>query len=224
MTGIKLSVSLAAAPLFDLKSVVDVLNDTPVDMLHFDVEDGVFIPDLTLGTKLISDLRPFSNLLFDVHLSIAHPERFIPDVIGRGADRVCVHWEACPYPMRTLSMIKESGAAAGLAFNPRTNLPDLSYLLSVLDFVNVLSTEPAARNSMFIPTMADKMEQNKPLHPPGALEWVLDGGIDPNNIQGAVQKGADTLVVGRSVFTNGDIRTNILSLREGISCTSSSSS
>jgi ribulose-phosphate 3-epimerase len=205
-----------------LKAVISVLNAAPVDLLHFDVEDGVFVPDLTLGIKLISDLRPFSNLLFDVHLSVAHPERFILEVIERGADRVCVHWEACPYPLRTLAMIKENGVAAGLAFNPRTSLPDLSYLLSVLDFVTVLSTEPTARESKFIPSMADKIEQNKPLYSPGALEWALDGGVGLDNIQGVVQKGADTLVVGRSVFANGDIRTNILHLREGISCTNSS--
>jgi ribulose-phosphate 3-epimerase len=221
MTGTKLSVSLAGAPLFAIKTVVGILNAAPVDMLHFDVEDGIFVPDLTLGTKIIADLRPFSTLLFDVHLSVVRPERFIPLVIGMGAERVSVHWEACPYPLRTLAMIKEGGVAAGLAFNPRTPLPDLGYLFPVLDFVNVLSTEPTARDSLFIPAMIDKIETNKSLYSPGALEWVLDGGLDMDNIQQAVQKGAETLVVGRSVFTNGDILANIVHLRDKISCSKS---
>jgi len=224
MTDIKLSISLAAAPLLELKTVVDILNAAPVDMLHFDVEDGVFVPDLNLGTKIIADLRPFSSLIFDVHLSVGNPERMIPTVIDMGAERICVHWEACPYPLRALAMIKEDGATAGLAINPRTPLPDLGYLLPVLDFVNVLSTEPTARDSLYIPAMADKIERNKPLYSPGALEWMLDGGIDRDNIQHAIQKGAETLVVGRSIFANGDILANILSLREVISCSNSPSS
>ena len=209
----RLSASLAAAPLTELKETVAVLERAGVEMLHFDIEDGIFVPDLTLGTKMLSDLRALSGLTFDVHLSVIHPERLIPDIASKGADRIAVHWEACEYPLRTLEMIREAGSKAGLAFNPKTPIPELDYLLSTLDYVQVLSTEPVRGQSLFIPEMLDKISRNKPLYDHAGLEWVIDGGILPENAGMAVQKGADVLVIGRSIFEAGKILENVKNLK-----------
>jgi ribulose-phosphate 3-epimerase len=211
---IRLSASLAAAGLPELKEIVPLLSSLGVEMLHFDVEDGHFIPCLTLGTKIIGDLRSGSRLTFDVHLSVSQPERFIPDILQMGADRVAVHWETCDYPIRTLGMIRDGGALCGLAFNPKTPIPELGYLIPILDFVLVLATEPVIQNGEFIPEMVKKISKNKPVYAGAGLEWVIDGGIQPENAALAVEHGADILVVGRSIFKDGDIEKNVQALIE----------
>jgi ribulose-phosphate 3-epimerase len=212
--AIRLSASLAAAGLPELQEGVPLLGFLRVEMLHFDIEDGHFVPYLTLGTKIIGDLRPRSRLTFDVHLSVSQPERFIPEILQMGADRVAVHWEACDYPMRTLGMIRDGGALCGLAFNPKTPIPELGYLIPILDYVLVLSTEPVIHNGEFIPEMAKKISKNKPVYAGTGLEWVIDGGIQPENAALAVEHGADILVVGRSIFKDGDLEKNVQALIE----------
>jgi ribulose-phosphate 3-epimerase len=212
--AVRLSASLAAACLPELKEVVPLLSFLGIEMLHFDVEDGHFVPSLTLGTKIIADLRSRSQLPFDVHLSVSQPERFIPDILQMGANRVAVHWEACDYPMRTLGMIREGGALCGLAFNPKTPIPELRYLIPILDYVMVLSTEPDIQYAGFIPEMVKKISKNKPIYAGTGLEWVIDGGIQPGNASLAVEHGADILVVGRSIFKDGDIEKNVHALIE----------
>lgn len=122
--------------------VVSDLNESGVDYIHFDVEDGFFTPVMTLGTKLITDLRPLSDLKFDMHLMMVNPEWILPKLKEDGADRVAVHYEACPYPRRTLRQVADLGITAGLAFNPATTIPEIGYLKPYLDYVILLSTEP----------------------------------------------------------------------------------
>ncbi len=210
--AIRLSASLAAAYLPRLMEELPLLSRLGVEMLHFDVEDGQFVPSLTLGTKFIADLRSHSQLTFDVHLAVSRPERWIPDMIRMGADRVAVHWEDCEYPMRTLVMIRDGGALSGLAFNPKTPIPELGYLLPMLDYVLVLSSEPVIQHCGFIPEMANKIFENKPIYAGAGLEWVIDGGIQPDNVALAVEHGADILVVGRGIFKDGDIEKNVRAL------------
>jgi ribulose-phosphate 3-epimerase len=212
--AIRLSASLAAASLPEMKEVLPLLSRLGVEMLHFDVEDGQFVPSLTLGTKIIGDLRSHSQLTFDVHLSVNQPERLIPEVIQMGADRVAVHWEACDYPMRTLEMIRDGGALSGLAFNPKTPIPELGYFIPILDYILVLSTEPVIPECEFIPEMANKIFENKPIYRGTGLEWVIDGGIQPENVAVAAGHGADILVVGRGIFKDGDIEKNVQTLIE----------
>lgn len=205
----RLSVSMAAAPLLELPQVLKVLQNAGVEMLHFDIEDGVFVPGITLGMKIIEELRPYSPLKFDVHLMVANPEAYIPALVGIEVERISVHWEACRYPLRTLGMIRAGGALAGLAFNPATPLPQLEYCLSVLDFVDVLSTEPTLNQSRFIPQALEKLAAGRRRYAGTPLEWEMDGGIEDDNFRSALQAGADVLVIGRAVFRGGTPEENL---------------
>jgi len=208
----RISVSLASASLVNLEKTIQTLEQNRIDYLHFDIEDGCFVPALTLGIKIIEDLRPISHLPFDVHLMVKDPEWLIEDVIRKGANRVSVHYEACPYPRRVLRQITSLGAVAGIAINPATSLPDLRFLLPYLSFVLILSTEPERGSPPFLPTVLDKVRNGKS-EDLRNVEWVVDGGISPDNIAEVIRAGADTVVVGRSVFKDGKITENIAALR-----------
>lgn len=209
----RLAPSLAAAPLDRLGEVVRELEQAGADHIHFDVEDGVFVPVMTLGTKLLADLRPLTPLPFDVHLMMINPEWVIPQLVRDGASRISVHYEACPYPRRTLREIHEAGAAAGIAFNPATPLPDLSFLLPYLSFVVLLTTEPERGHPAFLPSVLEKLRRGKAAPDLGALEWVVDGGITVDNIGLVAEAGADTAVIGRAVFASGQPAVELRRLR-----------
>ena len=210
---LRISPSLAAAPMDRLGGIVADLEKAGADYIHFDVEDGSFTPVMTLGTKMIADLRPFTRLPFDVHLMIVNPEWIVADLVAYGANRISVHYEACPYPRRVLRHIVSSGAQAGLALNPATPLPDLSYLLPYLTFVVILTTEPELPDSPFLPDVLEKVSAGKRVSGLENVEWVVDGGITPATISQVANAGADTVVVGRAVFVNGKINENIAALR-----------
>lgn len=213
MTGLRISASLASAPLDQLGEVIGELEAAGVDMIHFDVEDGSFVPVMTLGTKIIGDLRPRTKLPFDVHLMMVHPEWIIPQLVESGADRVAVHYEACPYPKRTLGMIADAGAAAGIAFNPATPIPDLRFLAPDLSFVIVLTTEPEVADPAFIPSALAKVARGLNGEGLGGVEWVVDGGVTPANVEAIRAGGADTVVVGRSLFRGASVAANLQALR-----------
>lgn len=213
---IKISPSLAAAPSAHFAAIVQELEQGGADYLHFDIEDGVFVPMMTLGIKLIADLRPLSRLPFDVHLMTVHPEWLAREVIAMGADRVSVHYEACPYPRRVLRVIHEAGATPGIALNPATPLPDLRFLQPYLRFVVILTTEPEGADCPFLPQVLMKVRLGKAQNELDHLEWVIDGGVTPQNIREVVHAGADTVVVGRYVFSEGKVSENLARLREAI--------
>jgi len=212
----RIAPSLAAAPLDRLGDVVRRLDEAGADLIHFDVEDGSFVPVMTLGTKIVADLRPLTRRPFDVHLMMVHPEWLVPQLVHDGANRVSVHYEACPYPRRSLRMIAEAGAAAGLAFNPATPLPDLTDLRPYLSFVVILTTEPEVPEAAFLPHALEKIRRAKASPGMETVEWVADGGLNRDNVGLAVAAGADTLVIGRSVFREGKIAENLREIRHAL--------
>lgn len=211
-----LAPSMVSAPMDALAEVLASLEAAGADILHFDVEDGHFMPAIiNLGTRIIGELRPLSDLPFDVHLMVENPEAIIPVVLEAGANMVSVHAEACPYPRRTLELIKRGGAQAGLAFNPKTPLFDLTYLLPHLDYVNVLTTEPELPNWPFLPPMLDKLRALSVILETDEADVSIqvDGGIDEDNIGAAAAAGARLIVAGRSAFQGGQIEANLQRLR-----------
>jgi len=214
---VHISPSLAAAPLDRLGRVIQELETAGADSIHFDIEDGSFVPLMTLGTKMIPDLRPITRLPFDIHLMMVNPEWILPEIIKSGANRVSVHYEACPYPRRVLRQITSLGAAAGIAFNPSTPVPDLAYLLPHLSFVVVLTTEPEVPDCPFLPKVLEKVREGKQTKGLERLEWVVDGGVNSGNISLVISAGADTVVIGRAVFSDGKISQNMAALRAAVS-------
>lgn len=210
---IRIAPSLASAPLERLGEVIAELDAAGADYIHFDVEDGSFVPVMTLGTKIISVLRTYTTLPFDVHLMMVNPEWILPELVHSGANRISVHYEACLYPRRVLRRTAELGAKAGLAFNPATPLPDLAYLRPYLSFVVILTTEPELSDSPFLPEVLEKVRQGKQARGLEGIEWVVDGGVSGENLSQVVQSGADTVVVGRAVFRDGNIVKNLAALR-----------
>jgi ribulose-phosphate 3-epimerase len=213
---VRISPSLAAAPLDRLGQAVLELEKAGADYIHFDIEDGSFVPVMTLGTKIIPDLRGFTKLPFDVHLMMVNPEWLLPELVQSGADRISVHYEACPYPRRVLRQIVSLGAAAGIAFNPATPIPDLAYLLPYLSFIVVLTTEPEIPDCPFLPKVLEKVRTRKQAQGLEGIEWVVDGGIDAENLHQVVDVGADTVVIGRSVFKEDKILENMAALRAAV--------
>lgn len=205
--------SLAAAPLDRLGETIRQVEQVGVDALHFDIEDGSFVRVMTLGTKLISELRPLTRLPFDVHLMMVDPEWILPELVHAGVQRLSVHHEACPYPRRVLRAIHDLGAQPGLAFNPATPIPDLAYLQPYLAFVLILTTEPEIPDPVFLPTVLDKVRKHKGRAGTEGVEWVVDGGLSADNLPEVVRAGADAAVVGRAFFRGGDIKANAARLR-----------
>ena len=214
---VRIAPSLASAPLDRLGQAVAELEAAGVDCLHFDIEDGSFVRLMTLGTKIMADLRPLTRLPFDVHLMMVDPEWLLADLVKMGADRISVHHEACLYPRRVLRQIVALGATAGIAINPATPLPDLGYLRPYLSFVLVLTTEPEGPDCPLLPQVLAKVRTGKQSAGLEGIEWVVDGGIGPQNLVQVIRAGADTVVVGRAIFKDGRIAANVRALREAAS-------
>ena len=182
-------------------------------MIHFDIEDGSFVPMMSLGTKIIHDLRPLTKLPFDVHLMMDNPEWIIPEIARYGADRVSVHYEACRYPRRTLGLIAKYDMQPGLAFNPKSPVPPLQHYLPFLTFILILTTEPEMELCSYLPSVLSKVVEGKKQPGLGSVEWSVDGGITTDNIQDAIHAGADIVVSGRGVFSNGQMLENIRKMK-----------
>ena len=210
---IKISPSMVSSPLANLEATIRTLENAGADSLHFDIEDGSFVPLMGLGTRIIEAARPLTNLPFDVHLMMTNPEWIIPELARIGANRVSVHFEACPYPRRTLGWIVSHGMQAGLAFNPATPIPSLSFCLPFLSFVVVLTTEPETGACELLAPILEKVKAGKKQAGLEMLEWVVDGGITPENAALVWDAGADTIVAGRSIFQNDAIQANIYNIK-----------
>lgn len=211
---VSIAPSIASAPMARLQETVRDLELGGADYLHFDIEDGCFVPVMNLGTRIIREVRPLTGLLFDVHLMMVNPEWLIPQLAAYGANRVSVHFEACEYPRRTLGLICQYGLKAGLAFNPKTPLPPLQHYRPFLHYVDILTTEPEIGECSYLPDVLKKVSEGRAQDRVEGVEWMVDGGITAENARAAVLTGADILVTGRAVFDHGDIRENIRRIRD----------
>ena len=168
---------------------------------------------MRLGLKIIQDLRAITTLPFDVHLMMVDPEWVIPVLARIGIELLSVHYEATEYPRRTLGIIHDAGIKAGLAFNPKTEVPDLSIYFPYLYFVNILTTEPEVKDCAYLPHVLEKVICIKKNENMKNLICEVDGGFTPDTINDAIAVGADIVVSGRGVFLNGDLEKNIRMLK-----------
>lgn len=174
-------------------------------MLHVDVMDGHFVPNITIGLPVVKSIRKATDLVIDTHLMISEPGRYAVEFVKAGANMVSVHVEADPHLQRTLVAIREAGAKAGVAINPGTPLEALTEALPYADFILLMSVNPGFGGQSFIPTMTDKLRRLKAMIDASGypVKIEIDGGIDESNIAKIVESGAEMIVAGSAVFGDG---------------------
>lgn len=207
--------SILSGNFADMGSDVKNLSETSADWVHIDVMDGVFVPNLTFGFKMIKDIRPLSDLFFDAHLMIINPKRYVKRFVESGAELVSFHYEAEEDIDGTLDIIKSAGAKCGLAINPDTDVDVIVPYLHKLDLILVMSVFPGFGGQKFIDGSLERISRARELrdkYAPNAVVEV-DGGVTVDNAQSIFSAGADVLVAGNAVFGAADRKTAVKLIR-----------
>jgi ribulose-phosphate 3-epimerase len=203
---IEIAPSILASDFAKLGEQVRLVEEGGAEVLHVDVMDGHFVPNISLGIPIVASLRKATRLPLDVHLMIENPELFIEDFIKAGANRVLVHQEATVHLDRALAMVRDHGAEAGAAINPATPVAMLSDVMSKLDTVLVMSVNPGFGGQKFIPNAYEKIRQLAAMRTRynASFRIEVDGGVDMENIAELARAGVNTFVAGTSIYSAAD--------------------
>ena len=212
----KIAPSLLSADFARLDSELKDIEQGGADLVHLDIMDGHFVPNLTFGAPIIKALRPCTKLTFDVHLMTEHPEAYFDDLAKAGADMVSFHAEAAVHHDRLVHAIQEKGMKAGIALNPGTPLSMVEELLPILDFVLIMSVNPGFGGQKFISYSLDKIRRLRAMANAAGredLDIEVDGGGNKDNVKALKEAGVTIFVAGSSVFGKPDRKTAMEALR-----------
>lgn len=202
-----LAPSLLSADFTRLGEQIEVLKDKNVPYLHFDVMDGVFVPNISIGIPVLESVRKVTDQVLDVHLMITMPEKYVEAFAESGADIVNIHYEATEVPLETLKKIRELGKSPAITIKPKTGWKDIIPFLEYVDMVLVMSVEPGFGGQKFMPDSLKKVKELADFRRKHGLDYKIeiDGGISLDNVREAVNAGVDVAVAGSSVFSKGDL-------------------
>jgi len=211
----RIAPSILSADFSRLSDEIAMCVDGGADMIHLDVMDGRFVPNITFGEKMIDAVRKLTTLPLDVHMMVEEPEKYFESFAGAGASGMTIHVEAAPHLQRQLAKIRELGCTAGAAVNPGTSLTTVREVLSDLDLLLVMTVNPGFGGQEFISTSPDKVARARQMlsEARGRAALEVDGGIARDTIASVWRAGADTFVAGYAIFSADDPKAEIAALR-----------
>ena len=206
MKSMMIAPSILSAEFSHLGREVDAVRQAGAEVIHVDVMDGHFVPNITIGPLVVRAVRQVTDLPVDVHLMITEPDRYLQDFADAGADWITVHVEACTHLHRTIHHILDLGKKAGAVLNPATSLSTLDYILEDVDLIMLMSVNPGFGGQSFIPSTLEKIRKLRAMldrvNPGAGIE--IDGGISPKTIAGVAEAGANIFVAGSAVYGRDD--------------------
>lgn len=213
----KIAPSLLSANFGNLEAEIAQLDPSLADYLHIDVMDGRFVPNITIGPVVVKAIRDLTNIPLDVHLMIVEPEKYIADFIEAGASIVTVHAEACTHLQRTLAMIRQLGAKAGVSLNPATPLSALENVLEDTDLILLMTVNPGFGGQKFIPQMMAKIQDCRKMIEKLPIDLEVDGGVKLENIRELYDAGANVFVSGSGIFGRAPYNKTMKLMRDRLS-------
>ena len=218
MSGVRIAPSILSSDFAHLADEIAAVEQAGADLLHVDVMDGHFVPNLTIGPPIVESIRKVTSLPLDCHLMVTNPDDFIDEFAQAGANYITVHVETCPHLHRTIQFIKEKGLKAGVTLNPATSLVTIEAILPDVDLVLIMSVNPGFGGQRFIPGALDKIRRARSLIEGTGLPILLevDGGVKVDNAGAIAAAGADILVAGSAIFEapGCDYKNTIARMRE----------
>lgn len=215
MIMVKIAPSILSADFSKLGEDVKKIGEYGAEYVHIDVMDGAFVPNISFGPTVIKAVRGYTDKVFDVHLMIEKPEKYLKAFSDAGADIITVHQEACIHLHRTVQEIKALGKKAAVALNPATPVCSLKNVLRDVDMVLIMTVNPGFGGQKYIETMTEKIGELKALREEMGLSFEIevDGGIDENTVKAAAEAGAEVFVAGSAVFGAPDVKAAIDNIR-----------
>ena len=210
---IKIAPSILASDFSKLGEEVGLVIEGGADMIHVDVMDGHFAPNITIGPPVIASLRSHSTVPLDVHLMITDPEEYVEDFAHAGADIISFHIEAVRHPLRLIEKIKTLGCTAGVVLNPGTSQDEIEYIIEAIDMVLIMTVNPGFGGQAFIPEMLEKISYVRAML--GDRDLEVDGGIDDKTAGDVIEAGANVLVAGSYIYNSDSYMEAIEQLRVG---------
>ena len=210
--SIQISPSILSSDFSRLGEEIEAVERAGADMLHLDIMDGHFVPNITFGPAIVAAIKKVASVPLDVHLMIENPDNYIDDFASAGADILTIHVEACMHLQRALRQIREKGMKSAAALNPSTPVENLAYVVDDLDMALIMSVNPGFSGQKFIPQVMGKISHTRKLV--GAkIDIQVDGGVTPDNAADVAEAGANILVAGSAVFSKPDYGKAIAALR-----------